>query len=172
MPISSSQRTHETSGQKWLDLLMLNDCEPEESLDYLTRDAATIFKVPIAMINLASSEYIIFKSCIGLPQATKLDRSGAFCATAVLQEEPLIIENTLSDEVFRTSPLVIGPLKIRSYIGKSLHAADGSRIGTICLLDTKPRSYSKSQVRALCDMALQAEEQLAMILKFSSLLDA
>lgn len=153
------------SAHAWFDLLLMNDCEPDEHLDYITREAAVVFNVPIAMINLVTSTDVIFKSCIGFQQGDMLDKNGQFCSLAVTQEAPLLIPDATKDKIFKNSPLVVGPLKIRSYLGKSLHAPDGTRIATLCLLDTKPRTYSIIQQNILCEMALQAEAQLHIILE-------
>jgi GAF domain-containing protein len=148
----------------WAALLTSNDCEPVENLDSLTKDAAILFGVPIAMINIVTSRHIVFKSCIGLMQGDKLDKHGAFCGKAVSFEAPFVVPDATQDTFFKMSPLVLGPLGIRSYAGKSLHAPDGSRIGTLCLLDTKTRNYRAFELRGLVELAKSAEEQLHLLL--------
>jgi len=139
--------------------------EPIERLDNITRKAASLFKVPIAMINLVTPNTVLFKSCTGLARGDRVDRNGSFCSLASSLEEPLVVSDATLDPRFKHNPLVEGPLKIRSYAGKSLHAPDGTRLGTLCLLDTKPRKYSIKQLRALCDLAEEASEGLHTIIK-------
>jgi GAF domain-containing protein len=152
---------------KWFDSLMLNDCEADERLDCITRDAANVFDVPIAMINLVTENAVIFKSCVGRVQADQLKPNEAFCTLAAASEEPLVVVDATHDDRFKDFAIVTGPLHIRSYLGKSLRAPDGSSIGTLCLLDTKPRSYSDEQIKLLISMAEMAEEQLAVILLYT-----
>jgi GAF domain-containing protein len=170
MHMNDNSTFDDFTGTYSLTMLLANDCEPDERLDLVTRDAATLFKVPIAMINLVTSDEIIFKSCIGLKQGDKLDRSGMFCSFAASQEEPLVVEEAIAHSFFRDCQLVTGTLGIRSYAGKSLHASDGSRIGTLCLFDTKSRTYSPEELEALCNLAEIADEQLQSLVRGSQFL--
>ncbi len=151
----------------WFDMLLLNDCEPDEKLDVITTDAAKVFKVPIAMINLVTADEIIFKACIGEVQGNKIERSGAFCSLAVNSEKPLMIPDATLDPRFKNFFMVSGPLSVRAYLGKALHAPDGSIIGTFCLFDTKPRRFTAKELDLLDDFVELAEDQLSTI--FSSL---
>jgi GAF domain-containing protein len=148
----------------WFDMLLINDCEPDERLDDITRDIAQLFKVSTVMINLLTDDKIYFKSCIGETQGDSIDGEGAFCSLAVTQDEPLIISDTLADPRFKNYWMVSGPLAIRSYIGTVLHAPDGSVIGTLCLLDTSPRIYNKEEISLLVDFAALADTHLRAIL--------
>ncbi len=147
----------------WCDQLMLNDCEPDERLDQITLEAALLFDVPIAMINLVTSDDVIFKSCVGAVQGNRLKHKQAFCSLAVKSQEPLMVSDTTVDPVFKNYDLVTGPQHIRSYLGQSLKAPDGSVFGTLCLLDTKPRKYTRKQLDLLRVMSRMAEEQFAKI---------
>jgi GAF domain-containing protein len=89
------------ASNSWLDNLLLNDCEPDEQLDSLTRDVAKLFKVPLAMINLVTADEIIFKACVGEIQGKKIERSGAFCSLAVTSEETLMIPDAHLDPRFK-----------------------------------------------------------------------
>lgn len=133
-------------------------------LDKITSDASEFFNVPYAMINLVTSDKVIFKSCTGLVVGDSLDSNGSFCSAATEQDNPLVISDATKDPYFKTNPLVIGALNIRSYAGKSLHAADGTKIGTLCLLDTKPRKYTVKQLRSLTERAKEASLALSSIL--------
>jgi GAF domain-containing protein len=137
-------------------------------LDKITSNASKFFSVPYAMINLVTSDRIIFKSCTGLNAGDSLDRNGSFCSTASEQDNPLVITDATQDVRFKTNPLVVGVLKIRSYAGQSLHAPDGTRIGTLCLLDTRPRKYTIEQLSILSDQAKLASVKLFEILNNKS----
>ena len=149
----------------WLDALMLNDCEADEHLDRITQDAALLFKAPIAMINLVTPEHVIFKACVGFEQGDKVDQDGSFCAKASKQEAPLMIVDARLDDQFKDYVMVTGSDKIRSYFGKSLHAPDGAQVGTLCLFDTKPRTYTAEQHELLCNLAEMANEHIAAIIE-------
>lgn len=133
-------------------------------LNKITDDASEFFEVPFAMINLVTSDRVIFKSCTGLTAGDSIDRDGSFCSAASEQDSPLVITDATQHPYFRTNSLVLGSLNIRSYAGKSLHAPGGRRIGTLCLLDTAPRKYTKKQLRSLVERAESASDTLNSIL--------
>jgi GAF domain-containing protein len=154
----------DSDNASWLDLLLHHDYEPEDGLDCITREAATLLHVPIVLISLLASDHVVFKSAVGFDKTTKLDRSGSFCAAAAAQDKPFIVSDTLQHEFFKDHFLVTGKDAIRSYAGKSLHGPDGTRIGSLCLLDTKPRTFSLTQRRAITELAKSAEQQLQALL--------
>lgn len=138
-------------------------------LDKITSDASEFFSVPYAMINLVTADRVIFKSCTGLTVGDSLDSNGSFCSAASKQDSPLVISDATKDARFRNNPLVVGSLKICSYAGQSLHAPDGTKIGTLCLLDTKPRKYTIKQLKVLSDKAKLASVKLSEILSNESI---
>lgn len=158
------------NAQQWIELLTAGDCEPEERLDSITRDAAAIFRVPIAMINLVDKNTIRFKSSVGLKQGASINRCGAFCSIGVRQENCFSIVDAMNHADYKDYSLVTGSLKIRSYIGKSVHAPDGTRIGTLCLFDTKPRKYTRVEVHALRDLAEMVDYEIREIIGNKSFL--
>lgn len=147
----------------WFTMLLANECEPDERLDDITRDASLLFKVPMAMINLVTDDKIIFKACVGETQGNSIDRDGAFCSLATTSQAPLMIPDATLDPRFKNYSLVTGPLAVRAYLGTALHAPDGSTIGTLCIFDTKPRTFDAEEIELLTSMAEMADEQLAFI---------
>jgi phosphoribosyl 1,2-cyclic phosphodiesterase len=139
-----------------LDLL---DTEPEERFDRITRVATALFNVPMATITLVDEKRQWFKSCQGT--AGREDpRDASFCAHVVSNEEPMIVVDTLGDERFADNPLVLGGPRIRFYAGYPLALDDGSCVGTLCLLDTRPRTFEEPDLNQLRDLALIVMEQL------------
>ncbi|MBC7182565.1 MAG: GAF domain-containing protein, partial [Marinobacter sp.] len=124
-----------------LDELALLDTPPEERFDRLTRLAARTLDAPIALVSLVDRNRQWFKSRHGL-DAPETARDVSFCGHAILREEPLIIENALNDERFQDNPLVTGTPNIRFYAGAPLHDRHGHRVGTLCVIDRKPRSFT------------------------------
>ncbi|MCP9901509.1 GAF domain-containing protein [Cyanobium sp. Cruz CV13-4-11] len=131
--------------------LGLLDTEREERFDRLTRIAAAAFDVPIALISLIDAERQWFKSCHGLATC-QTSRDLAFCTHAVLQRSDLLVADTWLDERFAENPLVLGEPRIRFYAGSPLILADGTCLGTLCLIDTRPRQLSGTELSLLHDL--------------------
>ena len=128
------------------------DTEPEEVFDSTVQLANYICKTPIAAISLLDENRQWFKAIEGL-DAKQTPRDVAFCAHAILQEEPFIIENALEDERFFDNPLVTGGPKIRFYASVSLVNTQGIKLGTLCVIDTKARKIEQEQVFAIKTLA-------------------
>lgn len=137
------------------------DTAPEDSFDDLTDLAAYICQTPIAAIGLIDSKRQWFKSKVGFV-AQEEPRDITFCAYAILQNELLIVRDTLTDERFATNPFVIRDPHIRFYAGVPLINPDGLALGTLCVLDHEPRDLSNEQQKALRIVALQVMTQLEL----------
>ncbi|MBC7581671.1 GAF domain-containing protein [Aeromicrobium sp.] len=164
MTTTTQPHSKEHSDPDWVSML-LNECDPDEHLHTIVRDAAKLFKAPIVMINLLSAETVTFKACIGQVAGDSLDRDGSFCDVALSQDSTLNIVDASQDPQFKDFVLVTNELQIRSYFGKALHAPDGSRIGTLCVLDSKPRAYTSAESEVLSHFAEIAEAELRAILR-------
>lgn len=139
--------------------LHILDTPPEERFDRVTRLALQLFDVPIALVSLVDANRQWFKSCQGLGvQATP--RAVSFCAHALLQNEMLIIENAAADPRFYDNPLVTNPPHVRFYAGQPLVHPNGSVLGTLCIIDRKPRRLSEREKQALRDLAAIVENEL------------
>ncbi|MGL6054334.1 MAG: GAF domain-containing protein, partial [Vibrio metschnikovii] len=153
----------ESERQKTLDKTGLLNSGSEARFDRITRLAQQIFSVPIALISLVDRDRQWFKSRQGL-DAQQTPREISFCGHAILNSEVFVIENALVDQRFCDNPLVMGAPDIRFYAGAPLHSTKGYRIGTLCLIDSQPRSFSSKQRSMLKDLAatiealIQAEE--------------
>jgi PAS domain S-box-containing protein len=145
-----SAKLHEKEKERLEDLKSLNllDTLPEKDYDNIVELAATICKVPIALISLVDKDRQWFKSKIGL-EASQTSREVAFCSHAILQEHPFIIEDALSDERFFDNPLVTEGIQIRFYAGVPLISPKGYPLGTLCVIDTESQKLNEAQVRAL-----------------------
>ncbi|MBR2513175.1 MAG: PAS domain-containing protein [Halomonas sp.] len=148
---------NETERQCALDETGLLNSGYEARFDRITRIARQMFSVPIALVSLIDQNRQWFKSCQGL-DARETPRNISFCGHAILNNVPLIVENTLEDARFADNPLVIGAPNIRFYAGIPLHTSSGYCIGTLCLIDTQPRTLSSEQVNMLDDLAAMVEE--------------
>ena len=138
------------------------DTGPEENYDRITRLTAIICETPIALISLVDRERQWFKSRVGL-EAAETHRDLAFCSHALLNpSEPMIVSDTLEDERFHDNALVLGDPGIRSYMGCPLTLATGETLGTLCAIDTKPRSPTSTQMEALKLLAEQVVDAIEL----------
>jgi len=142
-----------------LKRLEILDSEPEEAFDRIARLAAWAFKVPIVLVSLVDEDRQWFKARHG-PAACETPRSVSFCAHAVLSKRMLVVEDALDDERFLDNPLVLGAPHLRFYAGAPLRLADGQVVGTLCLIDTVPRSFAASDAEALAGYAQLVEREL------------
>lgn len=148
---------NEVQRQQALDQTGLLNNDSDSRFDRITRLARDLFCVPIALVSLIDNNRQWFKSRQGL-DASETPREISFCGHAILSSEPLIIENALGDERFCDNPLVKNAPDIRFYAGVPLHTTDGYRLGTLCLIDNKPRSFSNTDIEKLKDLGSMVED--------------
>jgi GAF domain-containing protein len=137
----------------------------EERFDRITRIASQLLGTPIALVSLVASDTQWFKSAHGDDAAQALGivetpREVSFCGHAIHSDETFVVGDTSKDERFFDNPLVTGGPNIRSYAGHPLHCIDGNRVGTLCVLDRTPRTFTPEQLKALQDLAAIAESEL------------
>ncbi|MEE3718943.1 sensor domain-containing diguanylate cyclase [Tumidithrix elongata RA019] len=142
--------------------LNILDTKPEERFDRLTRLAKRLFGVPIALVSLVDTNRQWFKSSQGL-ETTETSREVSFCAHTILGDDVLIVNDTKLDERFYDNPLVTNEPKIRFYAGVPLVIPNGSRLGTLCLIDQDPRTLSDEDLELLRDLGHIAEQELAAV---------
>jgi len=118
---------------------LLLDSEREEQFERLTALASRVMGVPIALVSLVDLGRQWFMSNRGLGDVRETPRSVAFCSHAILsKDEVLIIKDAKKDPRFVKNPLVTGPPFIRFYAGAPLETPEGYKLGTFCIIDTKP----------------------------------
>ena len=142
--------------------LNILDTLPEERFDRLTRMASRVFEVPISLVSLIDENRQWFKSRVGLDVCETL-RDISFCGHAILGNEIFVIEDAQKDERFRDNPLVTGPPHIRFYAGAPLRYLNGNKLGTLCIIDQKPRVMTEDDLNTLRDLAEMAEGELGAI---------
>jgi PAS domain S-box-containing protein len=129
------------------------DSLPEQSFEDITALASFICGTPISLISFVDEQRQWFKSKLGLG-ASETPRSQSFCANTIPTQEMLVVEDAQADPRFRDNPLVLGGPNIRFYAGAPILQA-GHVLGTVCVIDTIPRSLSAKQLSALQALARQ-----------------
>ena len=124
------------------------DTVPEEIFDDLTELAALICGAPISLVSLVDEDRQWFKSKFGI-SVSETSRDVSFCAHALSGQGLLIVPDATRDRRFSSNPLVVSDPKIRFYAGAPLVTPDGYVLGTLCVLDTKPRVLRPEHKKAL-----------------------
>lgn len=155
IPVDESLR------QQTLDEMNLLDTPAEHYLDTLVQLTQNLVKVDTVLISLIDQDRQWFKARVGL-DATETKRDVSFCGYAILGEDTLLVPDATLDERFADNPLVLGPPYIRFYAGRPLRAGNGQAIGTLCMVDPRPRSMSQAQQANFRDLATLAEGYLQL----------
>ncbi len=135
------------------------DTPREADFDDIAELASEICGTPIAAVNLVADGRQWFKAEVGLGvRETPLETS--FCGHAVLEEDFMLVPDATKDPRFERNPLVTGPPGLRFYAGALLKSGEGLPIGTLCVLDYRPRTLTGQQTRALKRLARQVMSQL------------
>lgn len=151
----------EPERQATVDSLNIVYSPPEERFERITRIAKRLFDVPIALISIVSDDIQWFKSRQGLT-APETSREVSFCGHAILRDDTFVVPNAAHDPDFMDNPLVTGPPNIRFYAGRPI-SFDGAHIGTLCLIDTKPRQFKPKDYDSLKCLAHWVESELQQV---------
>ena len=137
------------------------DTDPEQAFDDLTLLAAQVCGTPIALISLVDEDRQWFKSRMGVPES-ETARSVSFCAHAIQQPGLFIVPDASTDVRFRDNPMVRNDPHIRFYAGAPLVTREGDALGTLCVIDRRPRALTEDQKVALAALQRQVQAQLEL----------
>lgn len=144
---------------KALERLGIFGTPGEEMFDSLVRLAKKVLSVPICAITIVDRDRQWFKARAGI-DAAETPREGALCSVAVDAPDPLVVENAARDPRFADNPLVAAEGGVRAYAGVGLTLPDGFRIGTLCVMDTRPRVFTADEIDTLEQFAHLVVEAL------------
>jgi len=140
------------------------DTPPEAAFDRIASLAARMLSMPMAAVTLVDEKRQWFKACSGL-DVRETSRECSFCAHTILADDVFIVPDALNDRRFSDNALVTGAPHIRFYAGYPLKAADGSNIGALCVIDTKPRELSAEDQAILRDLGQIGVNELQLRLE-------
>jgi GAF domain-containing protein len=150
----------ETERLKSLHETGLLSAGPEETFDRIVAATRKFFNVGAASMSLITGDTQHFKSAVG-PLRDQTPRQIALCTATVEQNSMLIINDTLTDDRFASNPLVVGEPHIRFYAGYPLHGPRGWNIGTLCIIDQKPRAFPASEQQVLRTLAALVQNHIS-----------
>ena len=138
------------------------DTPPDGSFDRITELAANLFNVPISIISLVDHDRVWFKSHHGLEGVTQIGKEPGLCASAIVRNDPWVLENAATDIRSLANPLVAGEFGLRFYTGIPLTNSDGYNLGTLCVIDREPRTVTDEQITQLRHLASVVMDQMEL----------
>lgn len=146
-----------------LEATNLLDSEAEERFDRLTRLASNALGTEVALISLIDANRQWFKSAQGT-QLRETPREQAFCDHAIRNDNVMVVPNAINDERFVENPLVTAGPKIRFYAGAPLITKSGQALGTLCVIDSKPRNdFTEADKQVLEDIAASVMTEIEVV---------
>ena len=165
--VSSTQvqmQEQETERLSALLRMELMDTPPEPEFDELVETVAAICDMPMSLVTLLDDRRQWFKAAIGL-KVRETPREMAFCTYAIQQPDLLLVEDATADPRFSENPLVTGETHLRFYAGMPISSPDGFPLGTLCVLDRRPRQLTPTQIAALKVLARQVNARMELRLR-------
>ncbi|MGW2302489.1 PP2C family protein-serine/threonine phosphatase [Streptomyces sp. NPDC001809] len=138
------------------------DTPPDGAFDKVASLAARIFDAPMASVAIVDADRVWFKAAHGLGDVTQIGRDPGLCASAILDNIPYAVSDALTDPRTASNPLVHGEGGVRFYAAAPIVTAGGERLGTVNVLDTRPRQATDEQTAALTELAALVMDQLEL----------
>ncbi|PSC05419.1 histidine kinase [Alsobacter soli] len=152
----------ETARLAALSRLDILDTAPSPAFDRICQIAQEHFRVPFVLVTFIDRDRAWAKAMIGLQDPT-IRRDDAFCAHTIMGDEVLVIPDTLRDSRSAQNPFVTGQPHVRFYAGAPIVLSTGLRVGSVCIMDTKPRTLSRAEAVVLKNLADIAVTELRLL---------
>lgn len=145
-----------------LTQLRLLDSSPDPTIQELVETTRRLFDAGGASFNLIDEERQWAKAATGLfeLQPVAIPRSDSFCSITIEQSRLFVIEDMSQDPRYRDRPYVAGPPGLRFYAGYPIEAPSGDRVGSLCIIDTQPRTFSRAEATLLRELALRVQTEV------------
>ena len=140
------------------------DTPPDGSFDRITKLAAQLLKVPVAIVTLVDTDRIWFKSKFGL-DIPEIPRDPGLCASAILQDDLYLVEDARKDPRTLANPLVAGEFGLQFYSAVPLKTREGHNLGTLCVIDKKPREMAAADKEILKTLGELVMDQMELKLE-------
>lgn len=137
---------------------------PDSNFDGITKLAAQLLNVPISVVSLVDTDRIWFKSKFGL-ELSEISRDEGFCASAIKGDDFYIVEDARKDARTQKNSLVTGDFGLQFYSGVPLKTKEGHNLGTLCVMDKKPRKLSSAEREILKSLAELVMNQIELQLE-------
>jgi diguanylate cyclase (GGDEF)-like protein len=153
------QPRREAARLKALQELDVLDTPSEEAFDRITRLTRRLFDVPVAIVSFIDGHRQWYKSLSGAT-VPEVPREQSFCRYVIADGSAVVIPDATKDSRFAQNPYVLADPGVRFYAGFPLQTKDGHNVGTLCLVDTKPRAFDASQIEVMSDLASMVMDEL------------
>lgn len=152
---------NETQRMQALHRYEILNSPPDQAFDRIVSLAARLLHVPISIVSLVDADRIWFKSRYGI-DATETTRDPGLCASAILFDRPWIVTDAKTDPRSLANPLVAVESGFRFYAAIPLKTSDGYNLGTLCVIDFKPRSITADELQILRDLAAIVMDEMEL----------
>ncbi|GAB7045441.1 GAF domain-containing protein [Catenuloplanes indicus] len=140
----------------------LVDAPAEDAYDRIAFVAATIFDTPIATVSLVEQDRVWLAACQGLTGVREVGKEPGLCASVIAQDDTYVVSDAVRDPRTLEHPLVRGDLGLRFYAAAPIRTHDGYRLGTVNVIDNRPRTATPRQLKALEHLAAMVADELEL----------
>ncbi|GAB1693745.1 GAF domain-containing protein [Krasilnikovia sp. M28-CT-15] len=140
----------------------LVDQPAEEAYVRIAFVAGAVFDTPVATVSLVEQDRVWLAGCVGLTGVREVGKEPGLCASVIQQDDVYVINNAAVDPRTLAHPLVRGELGLRFYAAAPIHTYDGHRLGTVNVIDNRPREASPRQLAALEHLAAMVTDELEL----------
>ena len=136
--------------------------QPVEPYQRVAAVAGALFDTPVATISMVERDRVWIAACQGLHGVRELGKERGLCASVILQDDVYVVNDAATDPRTRDHPLVRGELGLRFYAAAPIRSYDGYRLGTVNVIDTRPRETTERQLKALEHLAALVADELEL----------